>query len=123
MYIRSMHSTSSSTFEPCCRNCHNYAGVGGPIGPDLATIDKIPFEIYRSITDAKMASPAYPVIALTRNDGSRKIGIKRDEDAGGVRYYDVSSTPPVSYRVPKSDIKEMISTTGPGISARRAPLP
>jgi putative heme-binding domain-containing protein len=98
-----------------CHSCHNYAGAGGPIGPDLAKLGKSALEIYRSISQPRMFSTAYPAIALTTRDGAHMVGIKRDETDEAFRLYDISSVPPVSRRVRKSDIVEERAITGAGI--------
>jgi putative heme-binding domain-containing protein len=98
-----------------CRSCHNYSGAGGPIGPDLAKLGKPSIEIYRSISQPRYAGAAYPAIVLTLRDGARVVGIKRDDTDDAVRVYDVSSVPPVSRRVKKSEIAEVLPVTASGI--------
>jgi mono/diheme cytochrome c family protein len=98
-----------------CRSCHNYSGAGGPVGPDLADLGKPAIDVYRSLSHADTASTAYPAILLTLRDGARMVGIKRDETSDALRIYDVSSVPPVSRRVRKSAVANVVSITGAGI--------
>lgn len=98
-----------------CHTCHSYAGAGGPIGSDLAGTDKTPVEICSAFSNARSASPSYPAIRLTMITGSSRVGIEREENGALVRYYDVSSLPPVLRTVPKSDVKSTEALKGIGI--------
>jgi mono/diheme cytochrome c family protein len=87
-----------------CRACHSYGGAGGPVGPDIAGLGRTPDEVYARLTGGKAASAAYPAVVITLRDGSRRVGVKRDESATGLRFYDVGSVPPVSRRLAKAEI-------------------
>jgi mono/diheme cytochrome c family protein len=98
-----------------CHSCHTYGGAGGPLGPDLVKLEKSADEIYGSISRANIASPYYPAVILTLSDGSHLTGIKRDETEEALRIYDVSSVPPVSRRLRKSQLREITPITTAGI--------
>jgi len=98
-----------------CRTCHSYANKGGPIGPDLISVNKTTLAIYQSITRAKMKASGFPPIAIELRDGTRIIGIRSDETDDVLRLFDVSSLPPVKRSVSKSDIKKVSAIEDSGI--------
>ena len=98
-----------------CRVCHSYANKGGPIGPDLISVNKTTLAIYQSITRAKMKASGFPPIAIELRDGTRIIGIRSDETDDVLRLFDVSSLPPVKRSVSKSDIKKVSAIEDSGI--------
>jgi len=98
-----------------CRTCHSYANKGGPIGPDLISVNKTALAIYQSITRAKMKASGFPPIAIELRDGTRIIGIRSDETDDVLRLFDVSSLPPVKRSVSKSDIKKVSAIEDSGI--------
>jgi putative heme-binding domain-containing protein len=98
-----------------CRTCHSYANKGGPIGPDLISVNKTTLAIYQSITRAKMKASGFPPIAIELRDGTRMIGIRSDETDDVLRLFDVSSLPPVKRSVSKSDIKKVSAIEDSGI--------
>ena len=97
-----------------CRACHTYAGAGGPVGPDLSQLKQSPNEIFASLSKARTASAAFPGVVITLRDGSRRIGVRRDETGYAIRYFDVTSIPPVSRRVAKADIAA-VTVPGEGV--------
>ena len=98
-----------------CRACHSYANKGGPIGPDLISVDKTTLAIYQSITRAKLKASGFPPVAIELRDGTRMIGIKSDETDAVLRLFDVSSLPPVKRSVSKSDIEKVSAIEDAGI--------
>jgi len=98
-----------------CRTCHSYANKGGPIGPDLISVNKTTLAIYQIITRAKMKASGFPPIAIELRDGTRIIGIRSDETDDVLRLFDVSSLPPVKRSVSKSDIKKVSAIEDSGI--------
>jgi putative heme-binding domain-containing protein len=87
-----------------CHACHNYAGAGGPIGPDLAKLGRPAIQVLGAISQPRVPSTSYPAIELTLRDGTRLQGIERDESGEAIRLYDISSVPPVSRRFRKSEV-------------------
>jgi len=104
-----------STQVRSCRACHSFGNKGGPVGPDLINTDKTPSEIYQRITHAKVASAAFPAIAIELRDGSKIVGIKGEETDEFVRMFDVSSVPPVKRSVLKSDVGKLLVIGDSGI--------
>lgn len=90
-----------------CRACHSFANRGGPVGPDLAGMNKTPAAVYQSIVAPKTAAAGFPAIMLDMRDGQRLLGIRSEEGGAGVVFYDVSSCPPVKRTVDKSEIREL----------------
>jgi mono/diheme cytochrome c family protein len=98
-----------------CHACHSYAGAGGPIGRDLASTDKTAVEICHVISNRKSASPEYAAVRITLVDGSSSVGIEREENEEILRYYDVSSLPPILRTLRKAAVKDVKPLTGIGI--------
>lgn len=98
-----------------CHSCHSYAGAGGPIGVDFASIDKTPLEICRAISKPRIASVGYPAIRITMIDGSIDIGIEREESKDILSYFDVSSPLPILRSVLKSEVKNVEPLTATGL--------
>ena len=98
-----------------CHTCHSYAGAGGPIGRDLASTDKTPLEICQVISNPKSASPGYAAVRITLISGSSSVGIEREENEEVLRYYDVSSLPPILRTLRRSAVKDVKPLTGTGI--------
>jgi putative heme-binding domain-containing protein len=96
--------------EPAnCGVCHTFQGKGGRVGPDLTNVSsKSADEILRSIVQpGAVVDPAYAAISITTRDGTRYIGLKRDETKDLVRIYDASSMPPVLRTFLKPDVVKM----------------
>jgi putative heme-binding domain-containing protein len=90
-----------------CRACHSFANRGGPVGPDLAGMNKTPAAVHRSIVAPKTSAPGFPAISLGLRDGHRLLGIRDEESDAVVVLYDVSSCPPVKRTISKSNIREL----------------
>ena len=112
-----------------CQNCHSFRGRGARVGPDLTTKlkGKTPREIFRNIVIVphRSADPAYISVALTTRTGERLVGIKAEETATDLRFYDTSVLPPKVITVAKADIvstRPLNSSAMPSDYASRLPL-
>jgi putative heme-binding domain-containing protein len=92
-----------------CRVCHTIREIGGRVGPDLTKIAERPArEILRSIiAPSESINSNYATIELTTHDGSRYLGVKRDENEKMIRLYDTSTLPPVSRAFLKSEVTKI----------------
>lgn len=91
-----------------CASCHSLRGNGGPVGPDLASLAaKTPRDLYQAMAHPKAGDPAFPAISVMTTDGTSFTGVKRDERHDTVRFYDLSSVPPVMRTFGKSEIAKI----------------
>lgn len=90
-----------------CRTCHTFQGRGGKVGPDLSHLDVHEDDsIRRSILEPSAGVvPGFERLEIVTRDGSRFIGVKRDEDPSRLRFFDTSTMPPVSRSLLKSEIE------------------
>lgn len=96
-------------FDPnSCVACHSIGGRGGKLALDLADIASKPAkDILQSITEPNASvAEKYATLVLTLKDGNKVTGVKRDEDATGLRLYDTSSMPPISRSFLKAEISK-----------------
>jgi hypothetical protein len=84
------------------------------VGPDLTTLNKTPWEIYRSISRANIPAPGFPAITLDLKDGTKMAGIKGDETAEALSIFDVSSVPPIKRTFLKSEVSAVTPLSGAG---------
>jgi mono/diheme cytochrome c family protein len=90
-----------------CHTCHRYQGAGGPIGDDLASTGTTPLVICGLLSKPEATAAGYPAVAISMIDGTRILGIERDENTDTLRYFDLSSLPPVLRSVPESEINSV----------------
>ncbi len=85
-----------------CGVCHKAGGAGGDSGPDLSKLTSLtPREIFKLI----LLPPAGKTIEIVMKDGEHLGGIMAQENASGVRVYDLSSPgPPVLRSLNLADI-------------------
>jgi mono/diheme cytochrome c family protein len=98
-----------------CRDCHSYDKKGGPVGPDLRSLDMTPLAVFRSITQSTPVPADYPAVTLMMRDGTRLSGIRAEESPDTLRLFDVSSDPPVLRTILKVDIANRSAITDVGI--------
>ena len=112
-----------------CQVCHSIRGRGARVGPDLAVTlkGKTPREIFEKIVIVphRSVDPAYANVAIVTRAGERLIGVKGEETADGVRFYETSVLPPKVLMIAKTDIASSKPLTGsamPSDYASRLPL-
>ena len=98
-----------------CRDCHSYDKKGGPVGPDLRSLDMTPLAVFRSISESNPVAADYPAVAVILRDGSRLTGIKAEESPESLRIFDVSADPPVLRTILKAEISNRSAITDGGI--------
>ncbi len=85
-----------------CSACHSVNGVGGKVASDLSRLrEQPPRQLALRIlapqnSDAASEVGRYGLLQVTTRGGEKVVGIKRDEDAEGLRLYDTSTRPPSS---------------------------
>ena len=109
-----------------CRTCHSYRQNGGPIGPDLAGLEKSTLEIFQILSRPGASNPAYPAVTVTlkneaRQNKARFSGIKRDETGTILRLVDATSLPPVTYSLLKSEIAAVVPADTAGFDHTALP--
>lgn len=147
LYVRSLHRPDSpwaalrgsassgervffdATQTHSCGVCHSIQGRGARIGPDLgvALKGKTPREIFEKIVIVphRSADPAYANVAIVTRGGERLIGVKGEDTAAGLRFYETSVLPPKVLTLAKADIVSSKPLTGsamPSDYASRLPL-
>jgi putative heme-binding domain-containing protein len=112
-----------------CHVCHSVRGRGGRVGPELAAAlkGKSPREIFEKIVIVphRSADPAYANVAVVTRGGERLIGVKGEETAGGLRFYETSVLPPKVLMLALADVVSVKPLTGsamPSDYASRLPL-
>jgi mono/diheme cytochrome c family protein len=98
-----------------CRDCHSYDKKGGPVGPDLRSLDMTPLAVFRSISQSSPVPAEYPAVMLTMRNGIRLTGIGAEESPETLRLFDVSSDPPVLRTILKADVSNRSAITDVGI--------
>jgi putative heme-binding domain-containing protein len=112
-----------------CHNCHTFQGKGARVGPELTAKlkGKSAREVFQKIVIVphRSADPAYVNIAITTRNGDRLTGIKAEETASELHFYDTSILPPEVKTLAKADIVSMKPLNGsamPSDYASRLPL-
>jgi len=112
-----------------CHNCHSFQGRGARIGPNLTAKLKgrSPREIFQKIVIVphRSADPAYISVAIMTKAGDRLVGIKAEETATDLRFYDTSVLPPKVLTLARADIvstKPLNTSAMPSDYASRLPL-
>jgi cytochrome c55X len=98
-----------------CRICHSYDAKGGPVGPDLIGLGETPLDVYRRLTGPELTAPGYPAVAVTLRDGTRLRGIRVEETADALAFFDLTALPPVERTIPRSKIAEISATLEAGV--------
>lgn len=147
LYVRSLHRPDSpwaalrgnvssgervffdATQTHSCQVCHSIQGRGAKVGPDLGASlkGKTPREIFEKIVIVphRSADPAYANVAIVTRAGERLIGVRGEETAEGVRFYETSVLPPKVLTLAKADVVSSKPLTGsamPSDYASRLPL-
>lgn len=112
-----------------CHVCHAFGGRGARVGPDLTARlkGKSPREIFEKIVIVphRSTDPAYISVAMQLKGGDRLVGIKGEETADELRFYDTSELPPKVITIAKADIvssKPINASAMPSDYASRLPL-
>jgi putative heme-binding domain-containing protein len=112
-----------------CQSCHAVGSRGRRVGPDLMTKlkGKSPREIFQKIVIVphRSADPAYVTVRMKMRNGDQLVGIKAEERAGELTFYDTSVLPPAVRTVHASDILSTTRLSGssmPSDYASRLPL-
>jgi putative heme-binding domain-containing protein len=94
-----------------CHHCHSVQDEGTPIGPDLSRVSsRSPRELLLSIILPREAKEQrYSTLKLTLRNGDAIIGIKREEDAESIRFYDTTELPAVLRTIQKAEISKVES--------------
>jgi putative heme-binding domain-containing protein len=125
-------TTASATLEPgagqagralffdaadpkSCRSCHAFQGVGGKLGPDLATARKRSArEWYQAIVNpAAAVDPAYALVSVTTRDGEKFLAIRRGDE----KFLDFTTLPFVTRTLSKEQVAAV--TAAPGTAMPR----
>jgi hypothetical protein len=80
-----------------CSSCHQVAGEGTPVGPDLKTLGRL---APRAVMTGIMATRTQYVREITTASGKSFPAIK-----SGETYYDLSKTPPAPVTLSAGDIR------------------
>jgi putative heme-binding domain-containing protein len=85
-------ANGQAVFAKQCANCHQVAGKGGRIGPDLSRIGSARSRaaLIREIrTPHEWISPAYETVTVVTKDGQKIRGVKKNEDAFSIQIMDM----------------------------------
>ena len=85
-------ANGAALFAKQCSNCHQVAGKGGQIGPDLSRIGagRTRAALTREIrTPHEWIPPAYEAVTIVTKDGQKIRGIKKGEDAYSIQVMDM----------------------------------
>jgi putative heme-binding domain-containing protein len=115
-------ANGQAVFSKNCVACHQVAGKGGRIGPDLSRIGiaRSRAALVREIrTPQEWIAPSYETVTIVTKDGQKIRGVKKNEDAfsiqimdtreriQGYRKSDVEVTPDQSSLMPAYDAKRL----------------
>lgn len=89
-----------------CSNCHQIAGKGGKVGPDLTDVFKRPAaEIYREVTEpSAVIRTEFVPYTVALKDGRVLAGIVRAEGADAIRVTDTEAKATV---IPRGEIEDL----------------
>ena len=85
-------ANGEAIFAKQCANCHQVAGKGGRIGPDLSRIGagRTRAALTREIrTPHEWVPPAFETVTIVTKDGQKIRGIKKGEDAYSIQVMDM----------------------------------
>jgi putative membrane-bound dehydrogenase-like protein len=99
----------AEVFSKICANCHNFAGTGNAVGPDLASIgDKSPETLLVSILDPNRAvEPRYIAYIIQTSKGETLTGVLGTETATSITLLQ-ANTPPM--QILRTDLTLLRST-------------
>jgi putative heme-binding domain-containing protein len=86
-------ANGEAIFAKQCANCHQVAGKGGRLGPDLSRIGtgRTRAALTREIRNPhEWVPPAYEAVTIVTKDGRKTRGIKKGEDAYSIQILDMS---------------------------------
>jgi putative heme-binding domain-containing protein len=86
-------ANGEAIFAKQCVSCHQVAGKGGRLGPDLSRIGtgRTRAALTREIRNPhEWVPPAYEAVTIVTKDGRKIRGIKKGEDAYSIQVIDVS---------------------------------
>src|SRR5206468_4324661 len=92
------------TFAKSCAACHQLAGAGSAVGPDLAALtDKSAGYLYTALLDPNSAVEGrFVAYQLETKDGETYVGILGDENAAGITIVQANA---IKQRVTRKNIK------------------
>jgi putative heme-binding domain-containing protein len=96
-------------FRRACATCHQLAGIGQAVGPDLASLgDKAPETLLIAILDPNRAVEARYVnyLAMTKN-GQSLTGILASETGNSIT---LVASDGKKHAIPRNDLEELVST-------------
>jgi putative heme-binding domain-containing protein len=85
-------ASGQALFSKQCITCHQVAGKGGRIGPDLSRIGgaRSRAALVREIrTPHEWIAPAYETVTIVTKDGQKVRGVKKNEDAFSIQIMDM----------------------------------
>jgi putative heme-binding domain-containing protein len=85
-------ANGQTLFSKQCVNCHQVAGKGGRLGPDLSRIGSARSRaaLVREIrTPHEWIAPAYETVTVVTRDGQKLRGVKKNEDAFSIQIMDM----------------------------------
>lgn len=85
-------ANGEAIFAKQCANCHQVAGKGGRLGPDLSRIGtgRTRAALAREIRNPhEWVPPAYETVTIVTKDGRKIRGIKKNEDAYSIQVIDM----------------------------------
>jgi putative heme-binding domain-containing protein len=100
-------ANGQALFSKQCVNCHQVAGKGGRLGPDLSRIGSARSRaaLVREIrTPHEWIAPGYETVTLVTKDGQKIRGVEKNEDAFSIQIMDMRERIQ-GYR--KSDVQVM----------------
>jgi putative heme-binding domain-containing protein len=115
-------ANGQALFSKQCVNCHQVAGKGGRLGPDLSRIGSARSRaaLVREIrTPHEWIAPGYETVTVVTKDGQKIRGVEKNEDAfsiqimdmreriQGYRKSDVQVTPDQNSLMPVFDAKRL----------------
>lgn len=85
-------ANGAAIFSKQCANCHQVAGKGGRLGPDLSRIGtgRTRAALTREIRNPhEWVPPAFEAVTIVTKDGRKIRGIKKNEDAYSIQVIDM----------------------------------
>jgi putative heme-binding domain-containing protein len=97
------------TFEKTCAACHQLAGVGSAVGPDLSALtDKSAGYLFTAILDPNAAVEGrFVTYQVETTDGETYAGILGDENAAGITIVQPNA---LKQRISRSKIKSLVGS-------------
>jgi putative membrane-bound dehydrogenase-like protein len=97
------------TFEKTCAACHQLAGLGNAVGPDLTALtDKSAGYLLTALLDPNAAVEGrFVAYQIETNDGETYVGLLGDENASAITIVQPNA---IRQRVPRASIKSLTSS-------------